>query len=163
MQSFFCGLVVWWFLFTNLLILRINRYWQTLSVLCEVNVARQVLHNSVELSSSRSLSHRLLFSLAASSFTHAGFQDWADQDGNVQLQPQQASQPHLQHDLEVGEGLDHRCVVCEHNHRSFQKTHPVGTPNPFKRKKTRYRCGVCQVYLCKWRERPCWQIWHKES
>ncbi|KAL8615721.1 hypothetical protein ACOMHN_007474 [Nucella lapillus] len=67
-----------------------------------------------------------------------------------------------QHFLERGEGLNHRCAVCERKHSTFQKQNLPGTLNPFKRKKTRYRCAACKVYLCT-SVRECWWIWHQEN
>ncbi|KAL8615720.1 hypothetical protein ACOMHN_007473 [Nucella lapillus] len=67
------------------------------------------------------------------------------------------------HSLVKGEGWNHRCVVCERKHNRYAKHCPGVTEstNPFKRRKTSYRCSSCQVYLCAKRYSPCWTEWHK--
>ena len=68
------------------------------------------------------------------------------------------------HVKERGEGGNHRCVVCERRHYDYVRDHPGVTEgsNPFKRRKTWFRCSACQVYLCVKEGRPCWSAWHDE-
>lgn len=72
--------------------------------------------------------------------------------------------PSIMHIKERGEGGNHRCVVCERRHYSYARDHPGVTEstNPFKRRKTWFRCSACRVYLCAKKERSCWSAWHDE-
>lgn len=99
------------------------------------------------------------FSPSATSLTHGGYPE-SSQQNTVTAMPHLITEDQ-QHFLERGEGLNHRCVVCERRHSMFQRGHPPGTPNPFKRKKTQYRCAACKVYLCKVKDRQCWWLWHQ--